>query len=194
MVIVDPLSFATTYAVPLFALGSALCGAFVGGAIGRSNDKQKRLAEMRREVLLESLDRAYEFEDAMREFTVHAPDGGSNPEADAAAGAALGRALELDRDMRGLRGRVAVVGSQDVVDAFASFQQATDSFMDECARQINTDGIFRGAEAQKFHVNYAEALDRYVNSTRRELGIRRTVDARNARRTDAVQVELLPER
>lgn len=186
----DFLSFLATYAVPLFAIGSALGGAFVGGLIGRNNDKQKRIAELKREVLLESLDHAYEFEDAMRDFTTNAPLGGSNPEADAAAGAALERALTLDREMRRLRGRVAVVGSQALVDSFAEFQTATDKFMDECARQINTDGIFRGAEAQKFHREYAQALDKYVNKTRRELGIRRSIKAKNELRSNAVQVQV----
>ncbi|WP_060923185.1 MULTISPECIES: hypothetical protein [Microbacterium] len=187
----DILSFLATYAIPLFAIGSALCGAFVGGLIGRSNDKQKRIAELKREVLLESLDNAYEFEDAMRDFTTNASLGGSDPEADAAGAAALERALELNKEMRRLRGRVAVVGSQAIVDSFGAFQTATDTFMDECARQINTDGIFRGEEAQKFHKEYAQALDKYVNRTRRELGIRRSVNAKNERRTDAVQVEAL---
>lgn len=183
------LSFLSTYAVPIFAIIAALCGAVVGGLVGRSNDKQKRLAELKREVLLESLDRAYEFEDAMRDFTTNAPHGASDPDADEAAGAALGRALELDREMRRLRGRVAIVGSQSIIDSFAKFQSATDKFMDECARQINTDGIFRGAVAQEFHFEYATSLDKYVNETRRELGIRGSVRAKNEIRTDAVQVE-----
>lgn len=186
---VDILSFLATYAIPLFAIGAALCGAFVGGLIGRSNDKQKRIADLKREVLLESLDRAYEFEDAMLEFTTNAPLGGSDAEADAAAAEAIGRALVLNKEMRRLRGRVAVVGSQGIIDSYAAFESATDRFMDECARQLNTDGIFRGAEAQKFHSEYAKALDKFVNKTRRELGIRRSVQAKNERRTDAVQVE-----
>lgn len=183
------LSFLTTYAVSFFAIFAALCGAVIGGLIGRSNDKQKRLAELKREVLLESLDRAYEFEDAMRDFTANAHLVGSDPGADEVAGAALGRALELDREMRRLRGRIAIIGSQPIIDAYANFQTATDKFMDECARQINTDGIFRGAVAQKFHLEYANILDKYVNETRRELGIRGSVRAKNELRTDAVQVE-----
>lgn len=124
----------------------------------------------------------------MRKFTANAPLGGSDPEADAAAGAALGRALALDSEMRRLRGRVAVVGSQAIIDSFAEFQTATDKFMNECARQINSDGIFRGAEAQKFHLAYVQALDKYVNKTRHELGVRRSVKAKNELRTDSVQV------
>lgn len=183
------MSFLTTYAVSIFAIGAALCGAVVGGLIGRSNDKQKRIAELKREVLLESLDRAYEFEDAMRDFTTNAPRGASDPDADEAAGSALGRALALDREMRRLRGRVAIIGSQSIIDSYADFQAVTDRFMDECARQINTDGIFRGAVAQNFHFEYANTLDKYVNETRKELGVHGSVRAKNELRTDAVQAD-----
>ena len=65
----DILSFMTTYAIPLFAIGSALCGVFAGGLISRSNEKSKRLGELRREIILESLDQAYAMEDAMSTFT-----------------------------------------------------------------------------------------------------------------------------
>ena len=80
-----------------------------------------------------------------------------------------------------MRGRVSVIGSQRVVDSYESFDKALHEYMNEVARQISTDGIFRGAEAEKFLDRYSEALDDYVNEARRLLGVRRRVDSRHRR-------------
>ena len=89
----------------LLPLVSALAGVLAGGLLSRSNEESKRLGELKREVILESLDQAYAMEDAMNTFTSNAPLGGTDPEADSRAGEAIGRAMVLDQEMRRMRGR-----------------------------------------------------------------------------------------
>lgn len=74
-----------------------------------------------------------------------------------------------------------LVGSQGLIDAYALFGAATDKYLREVSRQLNDDGIFRLVPARKDLKRYGAALDAYVIQTRRELGIRRSVDARNSR-------------
>jgi len=189
MEIVTGLVAATPVLLPL---ASALAGVLAGGLLSRSNEKSKRLGELKREVILESLDQAYAMEDAMNTFTSNAPHGGSDPEADARAGEALGRALTLDHEMRRMRGRLSVVGSQDLIDSYGRFDKAISDYMNEVARQMNSDNVFRGSEARKFLDRYSDALDDYVNAARRQLGVRGRVEPRHRRSFDAVQVEVAP--
>lgn len=184
----DVLSTLVSISPALLPLMSALGGVLVGGVLSRSNEKSKRLAELKREVILESLDLAYAMEDAMSSFTSYAPHGGSDPEADALAGEALGRAAMLEQEMRRVRGRVSVVGSQRVIDSFERFDTAIHGYMNEVARQMNADGVFRGAEARTFLDHYADALDNYVNQARQQLGVQGRVNSRHRRAFDAVQV------
>ncbi|MFN3707255.1 hypothetical protein [Microcella sp.] len=173
----------------LLPLVSALAGVLTGGLLSRSNEKSKRLGELSREIVLESLDQAYAMEDAMSTFTSNAPRGGSDPEADALAAEAIGRVMMLDQEMRRMRGRVSLIGSQAVIDSFSHFDNAIHDYMDEVARQMNSDGIFRGAKAQEFLDRYSDALDDYVNQARRLLGVKGRVESRHRRSFDAVQVE-----
>ncbi|GAA3928374.1 hypothetical protein [Microbacterium soli] len=173
----------------LLPLVSALAGVFAGGLLSRSNEKSKRLGELRREIVLESLDQAYAMEDAMSTFTSNAPHGGSDAEADARAGEAIGRAMILDQEMRRMRGRVSVIGSQVVIDSFSHFDKAIHDYMNEVARQMNSDGVFRGAKAREFLDRYSDALDDYVNQARKLLGVKGRVESRHRRSFDAVQVE-----
>lgn len=173
----------------LIPLLSALVGVLAGGLLTRSNEKNSRLGELKREILLDSLDHAYALEDAMTTFTSNATQGGSDPEADAHAAEAIGRAAELKQAMRRIRGRVSVIGSQTVVDSYLAFDWAISEYMDEVARQLNSDGIFRGAEARAFLDGYSDALDDYVNQVRKLLGVNGAIESRHRRSFDAVQVE-----
>lgn len=185
----DIVSALITVSPVLLPLVSALAGVLAGGLLSRSNEKSKRLGELRREIVLESLDQAYAMEDAMSTFTSNATHGGSDPEADALAGEAIGRAMMLDQEMRRMRGRVSVVGSQAVIDSFSHFDKAIHDYMNEVARQMNSDGVFRGAKAREFLDRYSDALDDYVNQARRLLGVKGRVESRHRRSFDAVQVE-----
>lgn len=185
----DFVSALLTISPVLLPLVSALAGVFAGGLLSRSNEKSKRLGELRREIVLESLDQAYEMEDAMNTFTSNAPHGGSDPDADALAGEAIGRAMMLDQEMRRMRGRVSVVGSQDVIDSFSRFDKAIHDYMNEVARQMNSDGVFRGAKAREFLDRYSDALDDYVNQARKLLGVGGHVESSHRRSFDAVQVD-----
>jgi len=169
-------------------LSSALVGVVVGGIIGRNNEKTRRINELRKDIVLDSLDQAYAFEDALSTFITHAPFGSTDPEDDLKTAQALERTFDLQSEMRRMQGRVSVIGSQRLIDAFANFQIATDDYMNEVARQINADGIFRAAEAKKFLALYAGSLDNYVNEARQLLQIKRKVKAHHHRNFDAVQV------
>ena len=173
----------------LLPLVSALAGVLAGGLLSRSNEKSKRLGELKREIILESLDMAYAMEDAMSTFTSNAPFGGSDPDADARAGEAIGRALSLEQEMRRMRGRVSVIGTQALVDSFERFDKAIHDYMNEVARQMDTDGVFRGAEARKFLDRYSDALDDYVNESRQQLGVKGRVSPGHRKSFDAVQIE-----
>lgn len=189
MVVMDIIPILIAVWPVLLPLVSALAGVLAGGLLSRSNEKSKRLGDLKREIILESLDNAYAMEDAMRMFTSNAPRGGSDPEADASAAEAIGRAMMLGQEMRRMRGRVSVIGSQSVIDSFERFDKAIHDYMNEVARQINADGVFRGAEARRFLDHYSDALDDYVNQARRLLGVKGRVDSRHRRSFDAVQVE-----
>jgi hypothetical protein len=185
----EVVSALTTVSPVLLPLVSALAGVLAGGLLSRSNEKSKRLGELRREIVLESLDQAYAMEDAMNTFTSNAPHGGSDAEADARAGEAIGRAMMLDQEMRRMRGRVSVIGSQEVIDSFSHFDKAIHDYMNEVSRQMNSDGVFRGGKAREFLDRYSDALDDYVNQARRLLGVKGRVESRHRRSFDAVQVE-----
>jgi len=185
----DILATLVTVSPVLLPLVSALAGVLAGGLLSRSNEKSKRLGELKREIILESLDQAYAMEDAMSTFTSNAPFGGSDPEADSRAGEAIGRVTMLGQEMRRMRGRVSVIGSQTVIDSFERFDKAIHDYMNEVARQMNADGVFRGAEARKFLDRYSDALDEYVNQARRLLGVNGRVNSRHRRSFDALQVD-----
>lgn len=162
---------------PLIIAVVGLLGVVLGSALtgrqARLNAEAARRYEKKADAYLAAIEPAFQLSDKMRIFAANAPRGGEDSERDKLAGEAIVTVIEtsgeLDRHTFVLR----VLGSDAVVAAYEILRSRTDDYMAEVGTQMDTDGVFRGAPAQR----YLEDLDRgcreVLRAMRSDLGVAR---------------------
>jgi len=160
--------------VALVGVGGVALGASLTGRRARLNAESARRYEKKTDSYLAAIDPAFQLSDQMRLVVRHTPRGGEDPDSDRIAGDAFMKVIEvrtqLDRHLFELR----VLGSTEVAKAYDKLRTRTDDYMDEVARQLEKDGIFRGAPGQAYLDDLDDLIAAALLGMRHDLGVRAT--------------------
>jgi gas vesicle protein len=188
-------------AVSIWTWAGPLAGVVVGGLLGgtsqmlvewRRGKHQRRedLMEVRRTAYFEALDVAEAMREAFDDLRIAMAgrideEDASTPEEaeemrqrDQAGVAAFNQVFANMRAVHRVAIKVSAVGSPRVRAAISQVNAAVDEYMDELGRQMNSDGIFRGAAAAAFAENYERVSDDLSAAIRADLDIDRIVNER----------------